>query len=214
MPNTINPTVVGEAIGVSELYVAKVTKDDASTYTAGTPESLAPMATIARETTVNTKTRYYSNKAMYADSSEGETKLTAAIPGLTVEGRAALLGKVYDKTNGIMYDNGEANTPYYAVGYAIDRPDGIKEFIWFLKGKFSIPKDEGETKTDNVNEKTLSLEFTAVTTIKQFQLMPTTSAGGGKQSSCKLVSADTSDVAFTGAATWFTTVKTPPAISA
>lgn len=213
MPNTINPTVVGEAIGVSDLYVAKITADTDAAFTPGTPEALAPTATIARETTVNTKTRYYSNKAMYADSSEGETKVTAAIPGLTVEGRANLLGKVYNETDGIMYDNGEADAPYFAIGYAIDRPDGIKEFYWFLKGKFSIPKDEGETKTDNVNEKTLTLEFTAVTTTHKFQLVPT-ATNGGKQGGCKLVSADTSDSAFTGAATWFNAVKTPPAIAA
>jgi len=202
--STINPTVVGEAVGVSDLYVALVSADSAAAYTPGTPESLAPSATIARDTTTNSKTRYYSNVAMFVDTAEGETKVTVAIPGLTVEGRANLLGKTYDEASGKMYDDGQANAPYYAIGYAIDRPSGVKEYHWFLKGKFAIPKDEAETKTDNVNEKTLSLEYTAVTTAFKFTY------GTGDLRGCKSVEADTSDVAFTGAATWFNAVQTPP----
>lgn len=207
MSRTINPTIVGEAIGVSDLYVAEVTADSDAAYTAGTPESLAPVATIARETAVSTKTRYYSDAALFTDTSEGETKITIVIPGLTVEGRAKLLGKVYDTTNGIMYDSGVANPPYFAVGYCVNRPDGVKEYAWLNKGKFAIPKDEAETKTDAINEKTLSLEYTAVRTVKQFQLDTNTKGGA------KACYADTSDSAFMGDATWFNAVKTPPAIT-
>lgn len=198
--------IVGEAVGVSELYIAKITKDknEAAGYTTATPELLAPMATIGRETTVNTKTRYYSNKALFVDSSEGETKISPVVPGLTVKKRNELLGKDYDATSGLGFDDGQAKAPYYALGYAIDRPDNVKEFHWFLKGKFSIPKDEGETKTDNVNEKTLGLEFVAVTTQHKFKF-PT-----GEDRGCKAVSADTTDSNFAGAATWFASVQKPP----
>ncbi len=207
MSRTINPTVVGEAIDVSDLYIAPVSADTDAAYTAGTPESLAPVATIAKETTVNPKTRYYSGKALFTDISEGETKVTVAIPGLTVKGRANLLGKPYDATTGKMYDNGEANPPYYAIGYRISRPDGVSEFAWLLKGKFSIPKDEAETKSDSINEKTLSVEFTAVTTKHLFKLAE------NQNGAAKAVYADTSDVAFTGAATWFEGVQKPPEIT-
>lgn len=197
--------IVGEAVGVSELYIAAVTKDDdaANGYVAGTPELLAPMATIAKETTTNTKTRYYSNKALFVDSSEGETKLTPVIPGLSIKKRNMLLGKAYDADKGIGYDDGEANAPYFALGYAIDRPDNVKELHWFLKGKFSIPKDEGETKTENINEKTLPLEYVAVTTQHKFKF-PT-----GPNRGCKAVEADTTDEAFTGVDTWFNAVQKP-----
>lgn len=197
--------IVGEAVGVSELYIATVTDaDTANGYVAGTPELLAPMATIGRETTTNTKTRYYSNKALFVDSSEGETKLTPVVPGLTIQKRNQLLGKAYDGTNGVGYDDGQANAPYFALGYAIDRPDNVKEYHWFLKGKFAIPKDEGETKTENINEKTLPLEYVAVTTQHKFKFP------AGADRGCKAVSADTTDTAFTGAATWFQSVKKPP----
>lgn len=212
----INPTVVGEAIGTSDIYVAQVTVDTDAAYTTETPESLAPTATIARETTVNTKTRYYSNAALFTDTSEGESKVTIVIPGLTVKGRASLLGKTYDDATGQMFDNGEAEPPYFALAYSVDRPDGVKEFVWLSKGKFSIPKDEAETKTGDINEKTLSIEFTAVRTIRKFQLEPKDQENNkpGKTGGVKAVMADTSDEAFTGAETWFDSVKTPPAIVA
>ncbi len=205
--STINPTIVGEAIDVSDLYIAAITADTEAAFTPGAPEVLAPVATIARETTVNSKTRYYSGKAMWTDTSEGETKLTIAIPGLTVKGRAGLTGKPYDAASGKMYDDGAANAPYYAIGYRVSRPDGVSEFAWLAKGKFAIPKDEAETKTDTINEKTLSIEYTALVTKHPFQLT------AEKKGGVKAVYADTSDAAFTGAATWFDAVQTPPEIA-
>jgi len=209
MDKTINPVVVGEAIGTEELYVAEVTADSEATYTTATPESVAPMSTIARETTVNTKTRYYGNAAIFTDSAEGETKMTVVIPGLTVQGRAVLIGKTFDAAAGKMYDNGAVNSKYYAMGYVVNRPNGVKEFTWYNKGKFVIPKDEAESVNGGgINEKPLTLEYVAVKTQKKFQLDANTRDG------VKSISADTSNVAFTDAATWFATVKTPPAIVA
>lgn len=209
MDKTINPVVVGEAIGTEELFVAEVTKDDDTAYTTATPESVAPMATVARETTTNTKTRYYGNAALFTDTAEGETKLTVVIPGLTVQGRAKLIGKAFDPATGKMYDNGAVNAKYYAMGYVVNRPDGIKEFTWLNKGKFSISKEEAETTNGGgVNEKPLTMEYVAVKTQKKFQI------DANKQDGVKAVSADTSNTAFTGAATWFNTVQTPPAITA
>ena len=206
MDKTINPVVVGEAIGTEELFVAEVTADTDAAYTTATPESVAPMATVARETTTNTKTRYYGNAAIFTDSAEGETKLTVVIPGLTVQGRAKLIGKTFDATTGKMHDAGAVNPKYYAVGYTINRPNGVKEYIWLNKGNFSIPKDEAETKTDNINEKPLTLEYVAVKTQHKFQIDENTIDG------VKSVSADTSNVSFTDAAAWFNAVQTPPEI--
>ena len=207
-PRTINPTVVGEAIDVSDLFIAKVEADTEAAYTAGTPESLAPVATIGRETAVNTKTRYYSGAPMFTDTSEGETKMTIAVPGLTVHARANLLGKPYDADKGKMYDSGVADPPYYAIGYRVTRPNGVEEYVWLLKGKFAIPKNEVETKTDSINEKTLSVEFTAVRTLHKFQL------SADKQGGAKGVEADTTDAKFVDKATWFTSVQKPPEIAA
>lgn len=196
----------GEAVNVSELYYAEVTQDVEDAYTAGTPAILAPVATIAKETATNTKTRFYSGKALYVDTSEGDTVLTIVVPGLTVKTRAELLGKLYDETTGMMYDDGVPGEKYFALGYSVAHAGGKDEFVWLLKGKFSIPRDEVETKTENINEKTLSVTFTAICTKAKFQLTTT------KTGNTKAVYGDTGDEAFTKGASWFNAVVTPPAI--
>lgn len=198
----------GEAVDVSELYIAEVTGDDTGAYAAGTPKLLAPFSTIAKETSSNTKTRYYSGKPLFVDTTEGETKLTVVVPGLTVKARAELCGKTYDTTKGMMYDDGNTGEKYFAVGYCVHHAGGVDEYAWLLKGKFSIPKDEAETKTTDINEKTLSVEYTAITTTTKYQLAT------GKKGGCKAVYADTADSNFKGADTWFNAVQKPPAVSA
>lgn len=204
MPDTNVQKFAGEAIGISDIYIAPITKDDATGYTAGTPVVLAPTATLARDTTTSTKARYYSNKPLYVDTAEGETKLTLVVPGLTVKTRAELLGKAYDAQKGIMLDSGEAAAPYFALGYKTTRPDGVEEFAWFAKGRFNIPKLESQTKTDAINEKTLSVEYTAITTIHAF-----TVNGGTK--GIKVIEGDTTDTKFTLKDTWFARVQVPTA---
>lgn len=202
----------GEAVNVSRLFIAEVTGDDNGAYSAGTPKLLAPMSTIAKETTTNTKTRYYSGAPLYVDTSEGETKITVVVPGLTVKARAELLDKTYDSTSGLMYDSGKPGNKYYALGYMIEHAGGVNEYAWLAKGKFAIPKEEGETKTDSVNEKTLTVEYTAITTNTQFQLAPNVKNG------VKAVYGDTFDAAFTAKYAnddaWFAAVVLPPAVTA
>lgn len=211
MPEAVNK-YYGEAVNVSWLYLAEVTGDDKGAYSAGTPFLFAPAATIAKETASSTKTRYYSGVPLYVDTSEGETKVTLVVPGLTVKSRAELLGKVYDTTKGLMYDSGKPGEKYYALGYAIEHAGGVPEFAWLLKGKFSILKEEGETKTENVNEKTLSLEYTAIITNTKFQLNANT------QSGTKAVYGDHTDAAcksaYANEAAWFKEVVLPPAVAA
>ena len=202
----------GEAVNVSWLYAAEVTGDENGAYNAATPFLLAPMSTIAKETANATKTRYYSGVPLYVDTSEGETKVTLVVPGLTVKTRAELLGKTFNTEKGLLYDAGKPGEKYYALGYMIEHAGGVNEYVWLLKGKFSIPKEEGETKTENTNEKALTLEFTAITTNTKYQLTADIKSG------TKSVSGDMSDAAFkttyANDEAWFKAVVTPPAVAA
>lgn len=202
------PTYYGEAINVSRVFIAPVESDAGNTYKVGTPYMLAPVATLAKETSTSTKTRYYSGEPLYVDTSEGDTTVTAVVPGMTVKTRAELLGKSYDTEKGMMYDAGSPGEKYYALGYMVEHAGGFEEYVWLLKGKFSVPREETETKTENINEKTLSVTFTAIVTETQFQLE------NGKKGGCKAVYADTADEKFTTKESWFDAVVTPPPVAA
>lgn len=188
-------------LGLDKLYWALIT-DTSSAYTPDAPAVLAPVAAVAIDPTTNNKTQFFDNIPMESINSEGPSKLSLEIQGITLQTKAALLGKIYDASNGMMFDSG-APAPYVAVGFRAKLTDSGYRYYWFLKGNFAEPKDELVTQTDTPDPKTTKLEFNAIRTTYQFaQSISLTD-------SCKYVKADTSNPAFTGAATWFNSVKVP-----
>ncbi len=185
--------------GVDKLYYAIVTQDDASVYIAGTPAALAPLKLAAQTPASNSKTEYFDNQPFLTMSAEGETKIKIDITALPLDVEAALLGKVYDVTNKAIYDN-NGTPPDVALGFRAKKSDGTFMLFWFLKGTFMPFPEEAATETDTPDPKGLSLEFTAVRTVHQFDL-----DGGTTTDSVKRVKTDDQ----TKVATWFDAVATP-----
>lgn len=196
----------GEFIGVSNVHIAAVTADTASAYTAGTPKYLAPAASVAQEPNVATKARYYDNKAYFTTTTEGETKVTVVLSGLDIKEKAELLGKHYDSTAKRLYDTGSMKeAPWLALGFET-QVEGGTVYYWFTKGKFAAPKEEAETMTNDITEKTLTLEYTAVVTEHKFTV-------GSNTVGLKRIAADSrldTTVTSTG---WFTSVPVPTGTS-
>lgn len=184
--------------GVDKLYYALVTQDDVNAYAAGTPAPLAPLKTAVATPTVNTKTDYYDNQPMFVNTAEGETKIKIDITQLPLDIQAELLGKVYDATTESLYDNG-GTPPDCALGFRALLSDGTYKLFWFLKGKFTAPEEESNTKTDSPEPKGVSMEYTAVRTTYQFAL-----SGSVTDSAKRRVSLKQSDVA-----SWFSNVQVP-----
>lgn len=200
---------IGEVIGVTDIFIAEILKDDKDDFTVGTPEVLAPTASIAEDTPTNQKPSCFSNQALFIYTSEGASKLTCVIPGISTKAEAMLLGKVYDDATGLMYDSGSPKTKYFAFGFRsnygkVEGGEGDR-YVWFLKGSFAIPKREAATKTEQIDNKPLTVEYSAISTIHKFQLDDKTVDGA------KRVQGDTSDVAF-DPSTWFDAVVTPPEV--
>lgn len=133
-------------------------------YVAGTVVPLAPVASIAQEPSNSTKTRYYNNIPYYVTQTEAETKVTLVISGLDIQQAATLLGKHYDTVAKRLYDAGEPNAPWVALGFRT-AVEGGNKYFWYLKGKFAPYKEEASTKTAEIEEKTTTLEFTAAVTV-------------------------------------------------
>jgi len=190
-----------EFIGVDSVYYALITADTDSAYTAGTPQYLAPVAEIAGEPEVNNKTTYYDNAAANNYVTEGKTELKVTVANVPAQLMATLLGKAYDAASGRVYDSGQANPPKVALGFRFAMGQDKARYYWFLAGTFSGGAEEATTKTSDVDEKTYTLTFTAVTTAFKWTVNTVLT-------SLKRTFADTSDSAFdpTG---WFTQVQTP-----
>jgi hypothetical protein len=111
-----------------------------------------------------------------------------------------ITGCVFDSTTGRVYDNGGV-PPYVALGFESLRSNGSVRFFWFLKGRFSKPKEDFASQTDSVDFKVVELEFTAIKTIHEFDL-------GDIDDSVKRVFGDEDTLNFDGA-DWYTQVQAP-----
>jgi hypothetical protein len=63
MTISVNSAEYLTSIGLSSVYVAEITQDDASAYIAGTPAYLAPVAALSGAPTINAETLYYDDQA-------------------------------------------------------------------------------------------------------------------------------------------------------
>jgi phi13 family phage major tail protein len=187
-------------VGLDRLYIAEVTADSSSAYTAGTPEYLAPAAEASLEPSTSFDTQYADDQAYDVSSSEGETKISLTVTGIPLETLAKITGRVFDETTGRMYDNGGV-APYFALSFRSLKSNGKYIYYQFLKGKFDMPKEETATKAEKAEPKTLQLTYTAIRTTYQFDL-------GDINDSVKRVVGDEDTTNFSGTS-WFTTVQVP-----
>ena len=152
---TAQPGEYKSKVGLDSLYIAEVLTDDSSTYSADTPEYLAPAAEASQEPTTNSETQYADDQPYEVMTSEGETKISLVITGAPLEMIAKLTGRVFDATTGRMYDNSGATAPYFALSFRSQKSNGKYRYYQFLRGRFDMPKEAAATKSDSPDPKTL-----------------------------------------------------------
>lgn len=193
--------------GVEDMYYALVTQDDSGGYVAGTPKQLAPAIDVSLEPTSSLDTQYADNQPYDVAASEGETKISLNVTGIPSEILAELLGKVFDAASGRVFDaGGGATPPEVALGFRFVKTNGSYRYVWYLKGRFSPPKEEASTKTDKAEPKPQSATFTAIKTVATFTLTGSITDG------VKRVFGDEDTTNFS-ATDWFTQVQTPTTTS-
>lgn len=140
-----------------DLYVARVTKNTATTYTTDTPVKLAR----AIKGKVSDK---YSTEKIYSD--DGVEEVTESYEGTDVEfevnslapqDKSLLFGHLYQ--NGFLTKNKEDRAPEVAVGYRAKKMNGKYEFAWLYVGTFGQGYDDNyETEADKVTTQTATLK--------------------------------------------------------
>lgn len=158
---------VFEFRGVDSLYVAEVTKDDATGYTTETPIYLAPVAEIGKSTESASEAHYYDNKAMIVVNSESADTITITMAPPELEKLAKIIGKSFDATTGMMVDSPRQNK-YYAIMYRTKGTDGKYRYVSRLKGTFGIPEESNQTENDGTDTTNSEIEFTGIYTTHEF----------------------------------------------
>ena len=190
-------------VGLKDLYIAAVSADSASAYTAGTPEYFAPVAEASATPAANRETQYADDRAFDVMTSEGETEIQLTVTSLPAEMEAYVTGEVFDGASGRVYDNANpSDAPDFALGFRSKKSNGSYRYYWFLKGRFSKPSEDFETETDTPAPKTTQIVFTAIKTTYQFTLDCNTTDGVKRMWG----DTDTTNFSATG---WFSAVQTP-----
>ena len=122
-------------IGLKDIYVARVTKNDATTYTTDTPVQLA------RAITAKIKEKWNSD-SVYSDDALEDTvrsfeniEMELEVNRLIPEKIALLYGKTLNK--GMIVSNINDEASEIALGYRSKLSNGKYEFVWYYSLKVS-----------------------------------------------------------------------------
>ena len=154
--------------GVENLVYAEVLWDDENSYRTGPVISLSPVATVARETSNNSKTSYYDNLPMVVITSTGADTINLTIAPPELQILADITGQKYYGSIGAMFE-GEKNDTDFALGYKYQGTDGRTRYSWRYKGKFSIPNETYNTKDDGTDTGNITITYTGVATTHKFE---------------------------------------------
>lgn len=147
-------------VGLRELVYAKLLKDDAEGAEYGEIKELAPAKTASVTPSSTNTPEYADDGILDVISSNGATTLSISTSGIKDEVKADLLGAKYDK-GGTEYHK-DRISPFVAVGFKSLKADGTFGYVWLLKGKFSNPNREHNTKEDTATPQNSTLEGTFI----------------------------------------------------
>lgn len=191
--------------GVRGLVVAELTEEvDAQgvvTETYGTVQPLSGVQQVSAEVNESTETHYYDDMAAIVVDSEGEDTYTLVVSIPTKKTRALIEGTTYDETTGALIGS-KKNKKYFALGFIADKLNGVEEYNWIYKGKFTGGNKTHDTKTDDTDATNMEYTFTSIHTATAY-------SNGGN---CKYLSVDNDGKADLDA--FFDTVVTPDKLTA
>ena len=152
-------------IGLSGLVLAEVLSDDANGIVYDTPFAI-PGAVVAKiNPNSSVETDYADNGAFFAQNNRGNTELSLEMIDITPESEAKMLGQ--KRVNGVTIETDLDQSPYVAFGAKVlmagsdEAGDAVYTYLWYSKGKFSVPESGGETKRDSITfgHKNLMAQF-------------------------------------------------------
>lgn len=214
MSETTQNIVRSRRCGLRDIYLAKVTKNAADGYTAGTPFKFA--RAIKAKITDN-----YNSEKIYSD--DGTEDIVNTYQGTTVElevntlapqDRAALWNRLW--AEGYLVEASEDTPVELALGFRTRQLNGKYEFVWYYCGKFDQGQDEEyNTIEDKKNAVTSTIKASFYERAKADSL-PNATTGEVEEKHLVRVRVDESNLAETAAQAaaaikaWFEKVQEYP----
>ncbi|MNP37577.1 hypothetical protein D3C76_1310350 [compost metagenome] len=142
-----------------DIFVAKVTTNNATTYAAAAPIKLARALSAKVDIKRESEPLYSDDSVEEILSSLTGIDIEINVNDLSPEQEALLTGATYDK--GYLIDNKDDIASEIAIGWRAKRTDNKWEMVWLYCGKFSQgTTDNYETQADKVATQTPVLKGT------------------------------------------------------
>lgn len=145
-------------VGLKDIHIAILTKDDAAGTTYSVPEKLEKSVKV----TIKPKT---SSDKTYADDAVDEVLNTIdsidveiELNQLSLESRAKLQGAKLEK--GLLTENKDDIAPELALGFKSKKSNKKYRYVWLLKGKFELADDDYETEEEKPKGQSAKLKGT------------------------------------------------------
>jgi len=144
--------------GLKDLYIAKVTVNDGTTYTADTPTKVA-RAISAKVTPKSSSTLTYSDDEV-EDIISKTTEYDVEFEGdeISPAAQALMFGHIYE--NGYLVKSIDDKPNLVAFGYRSKKTDGKYQFVWLYTGKFEPIEEDNATEEDKVATQTAKVKGT------------------------------------------------------
>lgn len=197
---TTRTTVRSRPCSFKDIYLAKVTEDSETAYTAETPVKFA-RAIKGKISDKMTTTDIFSDDELEDSSYQYEGELEFEVNALAPQDRALIFNNLYK--NGFLVLNSDDKPPMLAVGYRFKHLNGKYTFAWRYCIKFNQGSDEEHNTEENSkpNPTTATLKATVYRRKKDHRI-------GIEVDESQLIAADTD--AATAIQNWFAEVKELP----
>lgn len=161
----------GVLIGVSNLVVWPLTTDPApggkATY--GSPRQMPGVISANINPNASTSTLFADDGPYESASTQGDISLELNMAELSLEDQAFLLG--HEVEDGVLVRKGSDSPPTVAVAFRSLKSNGKYRYTTLTKGKFSLPEQSNQTKSDSIewNTPTITGAFVKRTCDDQWQ---------------------------------------------
>lgn len=139
-------------IGLDNFHYALLNSDTTASVSYQTPVALKGALTVSYNPNSEVSTLFADDGPYDTAETIGEVELDVGIADISQEDYAALMGHTI--TGGVMNELATDQPVDVAFGFRAKRSNGGYSYFWFLKGKFSKPSMDHETKGDTISWQT------------------------------------------------------------
>lgn len=157
-------------IGLDNVVIAKLLSDDGVNVPVyDTPIPLRGAVTASVNPNSSVETDYADNGAFFVTGNRANTEMSLELTNVDPATLALMLGQ--RRANGITVETPLDQAPYFALGFRVwiggTDADGNKifQYVWYTKGKFSVPESGGNTKAESIEFQHVSLTAQFVPTL-------------------------------------------------